>query len=95
MAVNNRAVWKFPVSPHWASVEIVMPEGAKFLHVGQQDNTPMVWFHVDPDAEPEPRRFATIATGQRLDDAVVERLTYLGTAICGPLVWHIFEDTGP
>jgi hypothetical protein len=88
-----KAVWKFPVTVD-DFVEIEMPEGAKLLHFGLQDEVPMLWALVDPDAPMAPRRFRFAGTGHIIDGSL--SLDYVGTIIAhmGRFVWHLFEIQG-
>lgn len=84
------AVFKYAVQPRLAPTTIAMPFGAKIIHVGQQNNVPMLWALVDPNADlTETRDFFASPTGT----VVPDRSTYLGTAHLygGDIVAHIFE----
>ncbi len=80
-------VYKYPISTAAACAS--MPEGARILHVAEQGGGICLWGLVDV-ARPEVMRyFSVYRTGEgppRGRDEV-----YLGTAHCGPFVWHVFE----
>jgi hypothetical protein len=71
---------------------IVVPQGAKFLHVHQQQNNPYIWYLCNPSNQMESRRVIVVLTGAglaRLDN-------YVGTIHMDygqdPFVLHVFED---
>lgn len=68
-----------------------MPAGAKVLHVHSQndDVSPYLWAFVDTDQAFETRAFAVYGTGRDLGTSNPNN--YIGSAHCGPFVWHIFE----
>lgn len=76
--VSNR-IWK-----------LAMPTGAKILSVGADPATgnPAFWALVDDTQPKEEREFRVFGTGHEIDVPVD---WYVGTAICGPFVWHVFE----
>lgn len=87
------AVWKYPLDIGSVTLHD-MPLGAKIIHVQGQNGAPALWALVPRDVPTlVRRRFIVVGTGTVLrGDA--EALTYLGTAHCGELVWHVFEDQG-
>lgn len=82
-------IWKFPLIPSRTANEIEMPRGSEILCAGQQGDTPMIWAIVDPEEPKEIRRLHIVGTGHTFED---EDKMYVGTAFCGPFVWHVFED---
>lgn len=69
---------------------VEMPRGAKVLHVHSQEPdqvAPFLWALVDANAPKEPRAFAIHGTGHPHNADPAE---YLGSAHCGPFVWHVF-----
>lgn len=86
---TTRTIWKFPIDLA-DTITVPMPEGAKVLHVGtQQDwvHPTCLWAEVDPDAPMVDRLFTFRGTGWTLGD--VGR--YVGTVHNDPFVWHIYE----
>lgn len=81
-------VHKFPLAAI-PDVELMMPAGARLLHVGHQDGALMLWAEVDEQAPAERRQFVVVGTGWgKPADAEV----YVGTVqIQNGLVWHVFE----
>lgn len=67
---------------------ILMPIGAKILHVGHQGSRIYLWAEVNPEAMPESRYFSVAATGE---DLYQMPMTHLGTTITEPYVWHVYE----
>lgn len=81
-------VHKFPLAAI-PDVELMMPAGARLLHVGHQDGALMLWAEVDEQAPAERRQFVVVGTGWgKPADAEV----YVGTVQApNGLVWHVFE----
>ena len=80
------------------SQSVEMPKNARILHVGGQGEKVCLWALVDTDHLNELRHFRIYPTGGALPEDLKEdpRLadygdTYIGTAHCGPFVWHVFE----
>ena len=70
----------------------IVPVGGRVLHVAGQGDVPCVWIEVGGEvAVEEERTFQMVGTGH----PVPESATYLGTAHCGPFVWHVYELTAP
>lgn len=83
-------------------VSITMPWGARILHVAAQGDavfSPFLWALVDTDEKPMQRLFMVVGTGNPCDGIANEPheptppapSNYLGSAHCGPYVWHVFE----
>lgn len=81
-----KQIWKYDV--HDGSIR--MPIGAKILSVQLQNNRPMMWAIVDPNAETEIRKFEIVGTGMGFNDTNY-MYTYIGTFQDNPFVWHLFE----
>lgn len=75
--------------------QIVMPLGAEILSVQTQNDEPMIWAMVDPEAVKEERYFEIYGTGATIgDDMGVDRKfigTYQITKGAYNLVFHLFE----
>lgn len=84
----SHAVWKFSLQA--GPQVIMMPKGARVLHVHEQGNQPCVWALVDTEAANDVRGFAVIGTGNNLDEKITSAI-YHGSARCGAFVWHVFE----
>lgn len=65
-----------------------MPEGAQVLSAHVQGTTVCIWALVDPGKPTERRTFRVYGTGHEMDDGI----TFIGTVMAGPFVWHVFED---
>lgn len=87
----KKAIWKFELTPDNNLYE--MPKGAKILCVQTQNEKPMVWALVDPDAEKEKRELIIIPTGAELFSNMADNMLYIGTFQVGggSLVFHVFE----
>lgn len=87
ISVPTLTVWKFQLPGEFHRFR--MPIGSSILTVQAQDGEPTFWALVDPTRESETRTFIVVPTGQ----PVYKQHLYVGTAQCGALVWHVFEDT--
>lgn len=72
-----------------------MPRGAHIIGVHAQNEVPVIWAEVDPNAPAdETRTFAIVGTGQPLPDVAHEHDRYHhGTALlyAGTFVLHVYE----
>lgn len=87
-----KAVWKFPI-PVDDVAKILMPKGAKILHVAEQFGIPCIWALVDTDPSVTKviREFRFSGTGHTIYDHQIGE--HIGTFVMqgGQLVFHIFE----
>jgi hypothetical protein len=66
-----------------------MPRFSRILHIGSQDDGPVIWALVDPGQPPEERVFFVYGTGHPFDDTGLE---YRGTTQTeSGFLWHVFE----
>lgn len=87
-----RTIWKYELDRTDEQV-VRVPMVAEFLHVGCQDGVhPVVWALIDTDRPLEDRLLYIAGTGNPVPEPWEGR--YVGSAICGPFVWHVF-DGGP
>lgn len=86
---SSRTVYKY-VLPVEDTVEVIMPDGAEVLHIGDQAGTICLWALVDPDAPRVSRWLRIAGTGHPIAGAV----RHLGSVVTygGALVWHVFEE---
>lgn len=88
-------VWKFELNPDVQLCELMMPAGARILHFGAQEKFTRglhhlsIWAEVDTEAEKIYRTFLIIGTGHPRHD--LENMNYIGTAMDGMYVWHLYE----
>lgn len=91
---TGRRIFKYEIKiePFQA---ILMPKGAKVLHVGRQGPMPYLWASVDPTMPMEARAIRVVTTGEVFNE---ERLWYLGTIQLGGdtpkqawFVMHVYE----
>jgi hypothetical protein len=98
-----KRVLKFPLEVADGAQRVMMPAGAKVVHVGNQYERPTMWAEADMsespaldgpaeavDASVNTRMFFVIGTGQTI---LYPNAEYLGTVITrgGDLVWHVYE----
>ena len=81
-----RAIFKYGLKLGLNLIE--MPSGAEVKTVADQFGAVTMWAEVDSDAEPEKRTFDVYGTGLPIPAG----LEYVGTAFCGPFVWHVYEQ---
>jgi hypothetical protein len=110
LSVDERVIWKYQLQmqggPQWkyqlqmqgGPQEILMPTGAKVVHVDMQRNLVTLWCECDPGAEMEGRSFRIVPTGGVAgvkEHHLGTKEHHLGTAIeermSGQYVWHIYE----
>lgn len=83
-------IFKYPLI-NIESQEVKHPANWRPLHVGMQSGRITIWAEVDPDEneeEEEKSVILIIPTG----GTVPPDIRYLGTALDGPYVWHVYED---
>jgi hypothetical protein len=94
--VMNSVIFKYPISMMSVTpstlIQLQMPKGARILKVQEQGSHPPVptlWALVNQENDMEVRTFVVYGTGQQMNTDRKE--VYLGTAMCDPFVWHVFE----
>jgi hypothetical protein len=83
-----KTVWKYPIG---FAGDLTMPEGARPLHVAVQRDTIQMWALVDTERPTVRRTFLACGTGHDIPANSV----YIGTALMGQFVWHVFELVSP
>ncbi len=87
-----KAIWKYYVGPGDGRYEVIMPVRSEVIAVMEQGGQLHVWAEVNIAAsgksEPKPRVFYVVGTGCPVPP---KANTYLGSAICGPYVWHVYS----
>ena len=69
-------------------VTLSLPMGYKILKVDAQNSDVVMWVLADIDNEKIDVSFSVFGTGWVIPETVGE---YIGTALCGALVWHVFK----
>ncbi len=87
----TRTIYKYavPVDDEWH--EVSMPGPARVLHVDCQSGfgTVNLWAEVDIEGLVDTiRSMRAFATGQAIPDAAA----YVGSALAGPFVWHVYAE---
>lgn len=90
----SSTIWKFELDV--TDVQRVrMPAGARLLTAQGQpvmhQTLPMLWALVDPSQPTVERLIALVGTGHPAPDIDDDGSVYVGTAICGLFVWHVFD----
>lgn len=85
-----KTIWNYPFHVN-DTVALEMPKEARFLPTVATigGNMLVVWAEVDPDQSTETRILYVVGTGNPIPEHPKQ---YLGTAIMGPLVWHVYEQ---
>lgn len=86
-----KTIYKYPLS--LAGGEVKMPDNAMILSVAVQGEESLyIWAEVDTAEEIVTRTFAVYGTGWPLTSKFNDTPHhFIGTVICGPYVWHIYE----
>ena len=83
-------IWKFKLEI--TDVQVVrMPAGAKILSVANQDGNLCLWAMVHTESPNVDRKIEILGTGNPIPLYRAPR-TFIGTAIIGRFVWHVFES---
>lgn len=95
-----RAVWKYEL-PLDRNILLNMPQHAELVAVHNQrtqvagdtgwrdENVPTVWALVDTARPMVTRRLYVVGTGHEAPEPFEAK--YVGTAVCGAYVWHVFD----
>ena len=73
-----------------------LPEAAKILKCGVQDNKVVMWAEVNTEYQTQPREFSVFGTGWDMADRddQYDSWKYIDTVqMPSGLVWHIYEIT--
>lgn len=98
----TRTVWKYELVAQDEQA-VVMPMGARLLHVAGQKIekyegygrgivvavVPTLWAEADPTHSPVERWIALVGTGN--PTPLAAEAIYVGTALCGSFVWHVYD----
>lgn len=86
-------IWKFPLEIQ-GSQEIQVPKGATILSVIDQNNIPVMYAIVDPEASKMPLKVQIRGTGRPVEKHLTDAHYFLGTVsiLGGTLVWHVFVE---
>jgi hypothetical protein len=80
-----KVIYKYRI-PVISEVLVRMPEGARILNVGLQNEQAHMWVEVNLNGKMEDYFFRWVATGEQYD-----RGEYVGTLHTPPFVWHLFR----
>lgn len=88
-----KRIYKYPLCESGVAMpvggSVVMPAGAKIVHVAMQGTAVTLWAEVpDSLADGEARTFLVAPTG----GPVADDASYVGTVHQHWLVWHIYEQ---
>lgn len=88
----SREIYKYRVSVNDAWHEFEIPSPARIIHVASQGpGVVSLWAEIDNEGENTARSFRIYATGQGIPDGAA----YVGTALDGMFVWHVYERLNP
>lgn len=87
-------IWKYELEVTDIQ-RVPMPAGARLLSVQGQPvgnaTVLMLWAQVDPTQLDADRVIAIVGTGNPAPDVGDDTAVYVGTAVCPPFVWHVFD----
>ena len=84
-----KTIHKYPLILSGEAQTIALPGESRLLTVADQHGCPTLWFEVDTDGPVALRVFVVVGTGHELPRE--GNPNYVGTAFCGPFVWHVYE----
>lgn len=88
--IEMKTIHKYIVHPSVDGHQVMLPLGARPIHVGLQSDVLMLWAEVDSERECNvPYRVWVIGTGFNLPK---EATVYLGTIRPGELVFHVYAE---
>lgn len=85
-----RTIWKYSLPLTDDVYGFVIPRGGKIVHVAMQGIYVAMWVDVYTPNQTETRLFVIRGTGHEITHTDA---AYIGTAMDGPFVWHVFEVT--
>lgn len=89
-----KQIWKYALPDIGKPIHFEFPPDSRFMSIGpdpKNPTMPCLWLEVDDElAATEPHVFKVYGTGHELAEPEDER-HFVGTAVCGPFAWHIFE----
>jgi hypothetical protein len=89
----KRVVYKYTVEP-FSPGGVMMPQGARIVHVAEQSSEVRVWAEVDPDAPVGRRRLVAVPTGNEVPDGYEHAGSAILRAVGMPpmeLVFHVYD----
>lgn len=85
-----RVVYKYELQPG-VDREIEVSRDAVVVYVAEQvRNRVTLWIETSPDWVQERRTYTVIGTGH----PIPHKATHVGSALCLPFVWHVYELNG-
>ena len=82
-----KKIWKYQFPVEQDKIVQAVPQGLIPLHVGAQYGDVCLWVEVYDSAPLVRQSWYIIGTGWEVPD----KATYLGTAIVGSFVWHLYD----
>ena len=82
-----KRIYKYKL-PLTDQIRIDLPLLTAFRHLEMQGDSLCMWAEVDPESPPKERTFYIVGTGH----VVPSESTFLGTALCPPFVWHLYQQ---
>ena len=83
-------IWKKNVEVSRTRTLITMPFPFRIIHVGAQHGILHLWAEVEENNPVTVTRLlVVVGTGWERPPG---NLTHLGSALCGPFMWHVYEE---
>lgn len=86
-------IYKYPLDLRVPSTTVPFKSDSQVVHVGEQNGEVMVWIEhptLPSSRDGETIEFYVFGTGHLIENR--ERLWFVGSAMVGPFVWHIFRE---
>ena len=87
--MQMKTIWKFALDIGGRHL-LDIPAGSKLLCVGPNpavEGQVALWFEIETSGKIAAKSFEIVATG----GTVPNGSDYVGSAICNPFVWHVYE----
>ncbi len=83
-----KTIWKQPLRIDDGPQPVSLPGRWHCRHVEAQNDDPTLWIELDPEAEGlTTQMFYVSGTGHPVEDW----LTYVGSCLSPPFVWHVWQ----
>jgi hypothetical protein len=87
----TKVIFKYPLMQGLGLQPLQIELGAKIIHVGFQNEQLYLWAEVDMNVIQETIDIFIQGTGQNLYEFQTLDLSFIGTAVGNPFVWHVYK----
>lgn len=94
---DRAVVYKYKLDLRARFTLFTLPDPHRILHVGEDPNGDLcVWILHSYNVEgARDRAFFVFGTGHGIDQDELENMSFCGTAVMPPFVWHVFAKWRP